>query len=767
MSFGFSPSDILALVNIARKTYRGWKSACGEYADITTSLDHLLILLERIEDEAEKPRTAIVRNKRDVEDLGDIIHACNKTVRELHAILTKFQSLGQGKSREKNWDRIRFGNKTLDSLRSKIQQHGASLAVYLDTVGLSSLARIESQTNALSEQIRNAVESLTAEIRNGDAVTRMEQVLGLLPDKMQKTVDCLVKDINSGRREGSIMTTYSDDEKDVWRQFRRELIGEGFRSSEIHKLKPRIKLYLRVLAERGLFEEAELSEADLSMEESLEWPTDRTMISQAKVSPHSEADGPAGKAQEDLTSPLRPSPSSSAQSKMIESLATHLPEQLQSYEDKGKDNKGLIDEVMPKTDEKDEADAKKNANAVKEARQEISRISSAHHSNDQKIAQPAIQGTTLAVTGPSSPDFGRVKVPGDDELTVPPNGADLKFNQMSQVAAGNSNASVPGADVAQKEHNEIAFHDAFEDKATSSGRAASSSTKGLRLSNYNAPTCETESEGDENYRPKRSSSTLSPEGYASQDENREGLSRAAQTRVSTRHIKQSAIEALGYPFSHCVKEEDSYFVIGAALSRDECNELFNLSNADMKLHPSGEKPQVTRTADETSIDPCNRYSDLVEKPKAPLAIAGSDSEGWRRKWELLTSSEYDSETTLDYKSTNDALDLQTNLADVGSSGDDLFPDDWTWSSSRKQWVPKTGPKHDTRQYMRGRGRNAPGPARHHRSAEAVAGSDSEEWEIKWRYLRSSTPAGLKERSPSPPSDMYGIEKPVEVYRRRE
>lgn len=322
MSFGFSPSDILALVNIARKTYRGWKNACGEYADVTTSLDHLLILLERIEDEAEKPQTAIVRNKRDADDLGDIIHACNKTVRELHAILTKFQSLGQGKSREKNWDRIRFGNKNLDSLRSKLQQHGASLAVYLDTVGLSSLARIESQTNALSEQIRNAVESLTAEIRSGNVATRMEQALGLLPERMQKTVDCFVKDINCGRREGSIMTTYSDDEKDVWRQFRRELIAEGFRSSEIHKLKPCIKLYLRVLAEKGLLEEAELPEADPSMEESSKWPSDRPMVFQANVPPKSEAEVPTERISEDLTGPLRLTTSSPAQSNMIEFLAT-------------------------------------------------------------------------------------------------------------------------------------------------------------------------------------------------------------------------------------------------------------------------------------------------------------------------------------------------------------------------------------------------------------------------------------------------------------
>ncbi|SMQ46901.1 unnamed protein product [Zymoseptoria tritici ST99CH_3D7] len=231
MSFGFSPSDIVTLVNLAHKTYRGWKTACGDYADITSSLDGLLVLLERIENEAEQPHTALIRSRKDRDNVRDIISACTATIQELSSIISRYRSLGLGKSREKNWEKICFGSKNLDSLKAKLVQHQSALSAYLSAVGLSSL-------------------------------TRIEQDLHALPDRIQKTVDGLAAEIRAGRREGSVMTTYDDDEKDVWRQFRRELIGDGMRSSFVHRYKPQIRRYLRDLADDGLLEEAELPAED-------------------------------------------------------------------------------------------------------------------------------------------------------------------------------------------------------------------------------------------------------------------------------------------------------------------------------------------------------------------------------------------------------------------------------------------------------------------------------------------------------------------------
>ena len=93
---------------------------------------------------------------------------------------------------------------------------------------------------------------------------RIEDKLKSVPSDIQRSIDALAAEIRAGRREGSIMTTYEDDEKDVWRQFRRELVSDGIKSSEIYKFKPQIREYLQTLAEEGLLEEEapECSAAD-------------------------------------------------------------------------------------------------------------------------------------------------------------------------------------------------------------------------------------------------------------------------------------------------------------------------------------------------------------------------------------------------------------------------------------------------------------------------------------------------------------------------
>lgn len=239
MSFGFSPSDVITLVQLATKTYNGWKNACGEYADITSMLDGLCVLLGRMHDEADRPGSVLVRNSTDREELRDVLRGCRKTVRELDAVVMRFRSLSS--SRKKNWDRVRLGTKDLGALRTKLTQHTSSITAYLETVGLGSLARIEDRLNTIPDQILQGIDGLAAEIR-------------------------------AGRREGSVMTTYEDDEKDVWRQFRRELVTtDGITSSTIHRYKPLIRLYLRKLAEEGKLDEEEPPEEDnLEEEEPLE-----------------------------------------------------------------------------------------------------------------------------------------------------------------------------------------------------------------------------------------------------------------------------------------------------------------------------------------------------------------------------------------------------------------------------------------------------------------------------------------------------------------
>ena len=62
---------------------------------------------------------------------------------------------------------------------------------------------------------------------------------------------------SSIRHEGSVLTAYADDDRVVWKEFRRELVEDGFSSSVIRKHKSLIKAYIEELGNRGLFDEVD------------------------------------------------------------------------------------------------------------------------------------------------------------------------------------------------------------------------------------------------------------------------------------------------------------------------------------------------------------------------------------------------------------------------------------------------------------------------------------------------------------------------------
>jgi len=56
---------------------------------------------------------------------------------------------------------------------------------------------------------------------------------------------------NSKNRKESILTSYGEDDKAVWKEFRRQLLVEGFSSDELRMYKGLIKEYVMELGARG------------------------------------------------------------------------------------------------------------------------------------------------------------------------------------------------------------------------------------------------------------------------------------------------------------------------------------------------------------------------------------------------------------------------------------------------------------------------------------------------------------------------------------
>ena len=221
MSFGFSVGDFIALVHLTTRTYQGWKKACGEYTDITQELDNLNVILSRAATEIQAPSSLLLHQDRDLGQLRALTSSCTAIVSQLEAIVLSYGGLS--KSRRSTWDRIRLGQQNLTGLRVKLILQINTLGTYLDIVGISAIGRVENNVREVP--------------------------------KMIKVIDYLAAEIRAGRREGSAMTTYENDEKEVWRQFRRELIAEGFSSEDLKKSRDRLRTYIKKIAEAGLLDE--------------------------------------------------------------------------------------------------------------------------------------------------------------------------------------------------------------------------------------------------------------------------------------------------------------------------------------------------------------------------------------------------------------------------------------------------------------------------------------------------------------------------------
>ena len=235
MSFGYSIGDAVLLTQLAWKTVQNARKACGEHNELTQEVLSLHVVLRRLEHEVEKSETAFngVRDgEPDKEELQVIVNGCQRVLNILDQVLTKYNALGEPeRSGRKLWQKIKFGNgKMADmaGMRAKLTYYTSAMSLFLNMVSMGTMGRVERQINDTDgdlKEIKVAVNGITAHLMS-----------------------------SSNRHEGSILTAYADDDRAVWKEFRRELLGDGFSSSVIRKHKRLIKAYIEELGSRGLFD---------------------------------------------------------------------------------------------------------------------------------------------------------------------------------------------------------------------------------------------------------------------------------------------------------------------------------------------------------------------------------------------------------------------------------------------------------------------------------------------------------------------------------
>ena len=110
MSFGFSASDVVLLVQSAWTTVQNSRKACGEYAELTREMTSLHANLRRLERETAKPESPINRPSDTCrQDLAPIVDGCRKALDVLDKILGNYNALSdEERSKRKLWKAVRL-----------------------------------------------------------------------------------------------------------------------------------------------------------------------------------------------------------------------------------------------------------------------------------------------------------------------------------------------------------------------------------------------------------------------------------------------------------------------------------------------------------------------------------------------------------------------------------------------------------------------------------------------------------------------------------
>ncbi|ORY10126.1 hypothetical protein BCR34DRAFT_567367 [Clohesyomyces aquaticus] len=228
MSFGFSPTDLVTLISLTTRAYHGWRDACGQYGEITSTLFSLQVVLERVHRHAKSPTDVnalpflVDRNKlRD--DLQDVLGSSDRTVRELRTIVQKYRNLDT--DQKSNWDRIRLGCKNRDSLQIRL------------SLNLSFISTL------LMDQVLQSIDMCCQDVSKISSA-----IQGGLPVALENLVESSSAD---SRTANTAFTTYEHDSKEVWRELRREMISLGFKSDDIAANKEALLDIARVVAGEG------------------------------------------------------------------------------------------------------------------------------------------------------------------------------------------------------------------------------------------------------------------------------------------------------------------------------------------------------------------------------------------------------------------------------------------------------------------------------------------------------------------------------------
>jgi hypothetical protein len=125
MSFGYSVGDIVTIGTLAWKVYKSCKDAPESFANITSEVQSLIVILKEAEEIASDQRLPPTQ-RDDLKVVGD---GCHRVLEDLQNLAEKYKSLGmQGK---RTWDRMRWGSEDIAELRARLISNTGMLTAWI------------------------------------------------------------------------------------------------------------------------------------------------------------------------------------------------------------------------------------------------------------------------------------------------------------------------------------------------------------------------------------------------------------------------------------------------------------------------------------------------------------------------------------------------------------------------------------------------------------------------------------------------------------
>jgi hypothetical protein len=163
--------------------------------------------------------------------LEELCTGCQQILNVMNTIVTKYNTLSDNeRSGKRIWQKVKFGNgemKDLAEIRLKLSAHTSALIMSLNLCSLGSQGKVEKQLEGVGGDLEG----------------------------IRVKVDWIAANITAKSEDGTVWTSYTNDDKTFWRELRRELVKEGYHSSVLHKHKRLLKSYVEELGMRGVFDD--------------------------------------------------------------------------------------------------------------------------------------------------------------------------------------------------------------------------------------------------------------------------------------------------------------------------------------------------------------------------------------------------------------------------------------------------------------------------------------------------------------------------------